>query len=435
MHETSRHRTFSSRWKTVPHFFTSVLLVSLAGICGAPLAASEPFRVCLVGADRQSVEKLNTLKGALEKTFGFACSLAPAMRSGGGRTALDPLRSAQAAVFYHGPGTLAEGDAAVLREFIGSGKGCVVIGASEEAWSALAGFSGDILGATPGDRFAHGSPMTVINLFPHPIFTGVTKFETQQAMTQYTKLASDAQMIMEGTVGDETTPLAWVRRRPSGRVCHLVPDEPGLFSDPYYQKMVGNALLWTCGRPVPGAHPFVQRTYMPDAHPGSFAITLPNGPSVCLDPVRGGINYIWDGDFVDLRPRWLTKQGAPAGIFGEVFYREKTWQPLRLGAPNREPDFHFRGYTLRDGLPEFHYLIDGRDVYETIGPGKDGAGVLRRFRVGPGAGPLWLNLEPQPGAEISLRGLERDGDRVCFPSSATGEFTIEIHRKTGGATP
>jgi hypothetical protein len=409
-------------------------LTLLTAIHGSPAIAAEAFRVCLVGADRQATEKLETLKGALETTFGFECLVAQAGRADGSST-LDSLRAAQAAIFYRGPGALSAGDAALLREFVGSGKGCVVIGASQQAWSAVPGFEADILGATPGEAFAQGSPMNVINLFPHPIFTGVTKFETQQAMTLYTKLATDAQMIMEGTVGEDTTPLAWVRRRPSGRMCHLVPDAPELFHNPSYQRIVGNAVLWSSNRPVPGAHPFVQRTYMPDAHPGSFAITLPNGPSVCLDPVRGGINYIWDGDFVDLRPRWLTKQGAPAGIFGEIFYREKMWQPLRLGSPNREPNFHFRGYTLKDGTPEFHYSIDGREVHETIGPGSDGTGVRRHFRVGPGTAPLWLNLEPQPDAEVVLRGLDRDGDRACFPALVQGEFTIEIRRKTGGATP
>jgi hypothetical protein len=434
MPEPLRQRTLSVPRKTVSTCFLLSLLALLTASPCTPARATEAFRVCLVGTDRQVAEKLDALKGALETAFGFQCSVTPAESRAGG-SALEPLRTAHAAIFFRGPGALSAGDAALLREFMGSGKGCVVIGASQQAWSTLPGFEADILGASPGEPFAKGSPMNVINLFPHPIFTGVTKFETQQAMTLYTKLAADAQMIMEGTVGEDTTPLAWVRRRPSGRMCHLVPDAPELFHDPSYQRIVGNAVLWSSNRPVPGAHPFVQRTYMPDAHPGSFAITLPNGPSVCLDPVRGGINYIWDGDFVDLRPRWLTKQGAPAGIFGEIFYREKMWQPLRLGSPNREPNFHFRGYTLKDGTPEFHYSIDGREVHETIGPGSDGTGVRRRFRVGPGTAPLWLNLEPQPDAEVVLRGLDRDGDRACFPSLAQGEFTIEIRRKTGGATP
>jgi hypothetical protein len=202
-----------------------------------------------------------------------------------------------------------------------------------------------------------------------------------------------------------------------------------LFIDGTYQRMVGQAVLWATQRPIPGAQAAVQRTLMPESYPGAFAITLPNGPGVCLDPVRGGINYLWNGDFVDLRPRWITKQGEPARIFGPIFYREKEWHPFRSGSPNAEPDFRFLGYTLHDGLPEFHYQIGGRDVHETLSPGREATTLLRRFRVGPGAAPLWLNLEPQPDAEVLVRGLDHDGNLASFTSSAGGEFTIEIRPK------
>ena len=171
---------------------------------------------------------------------------------------------------------------------------------------------------------------------------------------------------------------------------------------------------------------------MPEATPGSFAITLPDGPGLCLDPVRGGVNYVWDGDFVDLRPRWITKEGQPARIFGPVFYREKEWHPLRAGAPGSPPDLQFRGYTVRDGVPEFHYVIGGRDVFETFASGRARGDLLRRFRVGPGSAPLWLTLEPQAEAEVVVTGLERDGQRAVFAAPAGGEFTLEIRRRKGG---
>src|SRR5690606_20771913 len=160
------------------------------------------------------------------------------------------------------------------------------------------------------------------SLYPHPIYGGIGNFETTQPMPAWKNLAEDAQLIMEGTVGEDTVPLAWVRRGATGRMCHIVPAAPALFSDASYLQIVANAVLWSSGRVIPHARPIVQRTFMPESHPGSFAITFPSGPGVCFDPVRGGINYIWDGDFVDLRPRWLTKQGEPPRIFGQVFYRE-----------------------------------------------------------------------------------------------------------------
>ena len=361
------------------------------------------------------------LRAALEKTPGLAC------------VDFTQLGTAQVALFYRGPGPRSAAAVRAVEEFLRSRSGLVVLGATAEAWRAVPGFVPQILGAVPGGPFAGGAAMSVINLYPHSIFAGVNRFETTQPMAAFGQLADDAQMIMEGTAGEDTTPLGWVRRGAAGRLCHLVPAESAVLQDPAYQRIVVNAVRWAAGRPIPDARPAVQRTFMPDAYPGSIALTFPNGPGVCIDPVRGGINTIWDGDFVDLRPRWITKQGAPARIFGEVFYTEKAPQPLRLGSPSADSKFRFRGYVLRDGVPEFHYEIDGRDVYETITAQADGQGIVRTFRVGPGARTLWMNFEPQTGAEVTTRGLERDGAVGSFAASAGGQFVIEIRRKTGGA--
>lgn len=411
------------------------LLLVIAGAAGPRLPAAEPLRVSLIGADAGSGAFLAALEAALGGAPALRCTLAAAEPGAAGPPRLASLRTAEVAVFHRGPGALGAGDAAVLKDFLAAGRGCVVLGAAPAAWPTVPEFERDLLGATAGGRFASGAPMTVINLYPHAIFTGVARFETMAPMTTYGKLADDRQMIMEGTVGEETTPLAWLARRATGRFCHLVPAEAELAGDPAYQRIVGNAVLWAAGRPIPGAQPSVQRTFMPESYPGSFAITFPNGPGVCFDPVRGGINYVWDGDFVDLRPRWLTKQGEPPRIFGEVFYREKAWQPLRGGAPDGAAEFQFRGYALQDGGPEFHYLVNGREVHETLRANGDGSGIVRQFRVGPGPRPLWVNLEPQPGADVVLHGLERDGAAAVFPATSAGGFRIEIRRRAGGVAP
>lgn len=432
MKTVARPRAASPFWPALGRFFLRGLLLVFVGLPSGFCAAAEPLRVCLVGAEVQSVGGLDGLKAALEAADTVPGLVVAVARASVGGRALEALRSAEVAVFFRGPGALEAGDAAILGEFLASGKGWVVLGAADTAWAAVPNFFPDILGGVAGPDFAHGAPMTVINLFPHSIYTGVVRLETGQAMPAYSKLADDVQLIMEGTVGEETTPLGWIRNRPAGRVVHLVPADSGVLADLSYRRILKNAVRWAAGRPIPGAQPIVQRTFMPDSFPGAIAITFPNGPGVCLDPVRGGINYIWDGDFVDLRPRWLTKQGAPARVFGETFYREKRWQPLRSGAPGGEPNFHFRGYTLKADGPEFHYQIDGRDVYETIRALDGGVGIARQFRIGPGQHSLWMNLEEQPGAEMVARGVERDGNTCCFPSHAAGEFTIEIRRKSGG---
>lgn len=406
----------------------ALLLARSQSPAAVPPAASSPLQVCVVGTGPAAEALRRALAANLQQDSNAATVTSAPLRPDGGLT-LQPLRAAHAAVFVHGPGALNEPDAAALREFIGSGRGCVVLGATADAWTAEPRFVPEYLGATPNGIFGQGAPMAVINLFPHAIYTGVERFETRAPMPAWQKLAEDAQIIMEGTVGEETTPLAWLRRVAGGKICHLVPCSTALFEDPAYVQIVANAVRWSAGRAIPHAQPIVQRTFMPESYPGSFAITFPRGPTVCLDPVRGGINFISDGDYVDLRPRWLTKQGAPARVFGTVFYQEKAWQPLRAGSPTRESKFEFRGYTLQPEGPEFNYEIDGRAVHESLAATPDGLGVVRRFRVGAGHAPLWLNLEAQPDAEVVLQGLEHDGPNASFSAQTAGEFTIVIRRR------
>ena len=419
------HRATCPRRQQTASGWRAMFLSLLAAMASTPAAAG-PLRCVLVAEDSTHGTVLDSLKSALTRDFGFVWqqggAAGPASTAGG-------LRDADVAIVYRGPGALDAGGAAHWREFLGAGKGLVLIAGVPGAWPTEPRFAVEVLGATPAGTFANGAPLAVINLYPHPIFTGITRFETDEPIPQYVKLADDAQMIMEGTVGEATAPLAWLRRGPGGSLAHFVFGNPGQLSSPAFQRLLGQAALWTARRPIPGAQATVQRTFMPEAYPGAFAITLPNGPGLCLDPVRGGINYVWAGDFVDLRPRWLTKQGEPARFFGPVFYREKEWHPLRAGSPQAGPDVEFLGYSLESGFPEFHYRIGGRDVHESFRAGEGENTLVRRFRVGAGAASLWLALEPQGEADVVVRGLSRDGNTASYTSTQAGEFTIEIRPK------
>ena len=52
-----------------------------------------------------------------------------------------------------------------------------------------------------------------------------------------------------------------------------------------------------------------------------------------------------------------------AQIDGEIFFREGPF-PIRVGERDRIPQRRFRGYRLVDSVPEFHYQVDGVDVFE-----------------------------------------------------------------------
>lgn len=169
------------------------------------------------------------------------------------------------------------------------------------------------------------------------------------------------------------------------------------------------ALLATLALGTPSARAEVQveRMYLPDASPSSFAIGLPGGVNFCFDPVRGAVSYAWTGGFLDSTPTRPAagKFIAPAKLLGPIAYKESGVSPLRRGDPKREPVVEFSGYSLRADSIEFRYTVDGTPVREEI-TAKPGTNTLvRRLHISGGTDAKWWHVvDGQPPAE-----LRRDG--------------------------
>ena len=157
----------------------------------------------------------------------------------------------------------------------------------------------------------------------------------------------------------------------------------------------------------------IERTFLPEAHASSFALGLPGGVNVCYDPVRGGVNYAWTGEFLDItNVRPVNKLVKAAVPLGPVVYREAGLQPLRRNDPLRAPAIEFKGYTLRDDAVELRYTVDGVPVAETLSALPAGAGVHRTFRIDrAGADAAWFyvvdgqpatSLKPGAGGVVTL---------------------------------
>jgi hypothetical protein len=183
------------------------------------------------------------------------------------------------------------------------------------------------------------------------------------------------------------------------------------------------------------AHPpasgvVVHRTMMPESGPSSFAVGFASGIGLSYDAGRGGVNYIWWGDFVDLEPTWRAKINEPAAIRGQIAYREAVRFPLRLNGSEREPTFEFRGYSLQHDAVEFRYVVDGVLVREELRALADGSGVTRHFRLSEPVRQWSYAVEPQPN--LTVRSHEGAWNEPRTFLSGTGrEFSIVITR--GGA--
>ena len=177
-------------------------------------------------------------------------------------------------------------------------------------------------------------------------------------------------------------------------------------------------------RPVPVDRAVVIRWDMPEASPAAIAVGLPGGVSYCFDAGESRLRYAWHGGFVDMTRTLLSKKNRQtnltetAEIVGEIFFREGL-APIRVGDRERIPQRQFRGYRLVDSLPEFHYLLDGVDVYELIAPIE--RGIVRRFRIGDVSQPMWFVAGEAEGVQIesSLGGAQ-------IPRGAGVRFEVSV---------
>ncbi len=170
----------------------------------------------------------------------------------------------------------------------------------------------------------------------------------------------------------------------------------------------------------------IERGYLPEAKPNAFAVGFTEGVSLCFDPVRGGLNYAWTGGFVDVAPirPGMGKTVAPVTLLGEVVYRETEETPWRVGRADRVPAVRFRGYSVAADRIEFVYTIDGFEVREEIVP-RGGSGLVRRFVVSGGGGPVWFRPEAAQGV-LAVRGATADAGGHRLDGAGRREFTVDV---------
>lgn len=171
--------------------------------------------------------------------------------------------------------------------------------------------------------------------------------------------------------------------------------------------------------PVATDKPIIIRFDMPEATPAAIAVGLPGGISFCFDAGESRLRYAWLGGFVDMTGTLYEKRDREtrltrtAELIGDIFYRADGF-PFRVNDLQYLPQRRFRGYRLVDGHPEFHYQVEGVDVYERITANESGSGIVRGFRVAEVLRPMWLLTTPGAGYTI----------QSSLPAATDGQFRI-----------
>jgi azurin len=180
--------------------------------------------------------------------------------------------------------------------------------------------------------------------------------------------------------------------------------------------------------PYKTSPPYLYRIFMPDAGPAAIAVSLPNQLSYCWDAGSCRLRYAWQGEFLDPRNYFDKKAEKYARVMGNIFYRDKTTYPLKFST-DKDPVVDFKGYKLINRYPEFHYTIDGKDVYELIKPKEDGRGLIRSFRIPEATQGLYFVFDGSDGAEYTTSKGKISGNQIDLTSDDAHEFVIVMTKK------
>ena len=184
-------------------------------------------------------------------------------------------------------------------------------------------------------------------------------------------------------------------------------------------------------QPIPADRPIVIRWDMPEATPSAFAVGLPGGVSYCFDPGESRLRYAWLGGYVDMTGTLYEKRDPKtrltrtADLVGEIFYRSEGF-PLRVGDADRIPQRRYRGYRLVEGFPEFHYQVDGIDVYETVRATEGHDGVVREFKIGRVEQAMWFLAAEPARVSVSTSLGAFAGGKVLIPQGVNVTFEVTV---------
>ncbi len=173
--------------------------------------------------------------------------------------------------------------------------------------------------------------------------------------------------------------------------------------------------------------PYLYRVFIEGASPAAIAVRLPNDLSYCWDAGTCKLRFAWKGGFIDNTDLWKGHFDASAKILGDVFFRDNLDYPLHVTNETALPVVKWKGYRLVEKYPEFHYTVNGLDVYELIRATADGYGLTREFRIPAASGPVYFDTNRQDDAigYTCSAGSWKDGS-LSLTSAEAKQFTITM---------
>jgi type 1 glutamine amidotransferase len=234
----------------------AMLTLMLAAALVAPPA---PVKLALVSGslEYQSDESLASFQKLLEAKYRVEC-VRMFRKTDTDIPGLDKLKECDAALFFTRRLTPDAESLAAIKAFCASGKPVLGVRTASHGFQNFLDMDKLVYGGSYANHTAKGTATAVTVRAAnadHPVLKGVKPFTSVGTLYKNATLAGGVVPLLDGTAGEFTFPVAWVRTRdlPAGkqRVFYTSLGHPDDFRDANFTTLLTNALAWALDKPLP----------------------------------------------------------------------------------------------------------------------------------------------------------------------------------------
>jgi type 1 glutamine amidotransferase len=215
----------------------------------SPKAGGKRLKVVMVSGsfEYKSDASLAAFKKYLEANYPVEVTLVSAKSDkDASLPGLEALDTADAAIFFTRRLQIDGDSLERVKKYVKSGKPIVGVRTASHGFQKWLEMDKEVFG---GDYKNHYGP-GVADVKPtekgkaSPILAGVKPFKTNGSLYKNPNVSPDVTVLLQGTMGKESEPVAWTREKNGRRVFYTSLGHPDDFKDPNFIRLLTNALAW-----------------------------------------------------------------------------------------------------------------------------------------------------------------------------------------------
>ncbi|MCS6864344.1 MAG: ThuA domain-containing protein [Gemmataceae bacterium] len=212
-------------------------------------SASRKWRVVMVSGsfEYKSDASLAEYKKYLEAHFPVECRLITAKaEKDTALPGLEALDDCDVAIFFTRRLRLEGESLEAVKKYVRSGKPIVGIRTASHGFQNWLEMDQEVFGGNYQGHFGAGTTTVqpVEKAKDHPILRGVKPFQTVGTLYKNPNVAPDVTILLQGTMGQESQPVAWIREKDNRRVFYTSLGHPDDFKDENFLRLLTNGLAW-----------------------------------------------------------------------------------------------------------------------------------------------------------------------------------------------